>query len=198
MSIVYDDARIATIKQQIAAANTAGDLYEVLSWERELESTMNKINEKDEQEREEKTQRLNKADKEAMASLVSAQVDYNHSVSMEKSFKKIIADNTSRGHETSNAKEIIADYVQEINYKWNVLRVAEQKAMGVSSKKETHDAYCAFRNMAKLPQISYDDMKEMLSAAPKEEDVRTTADRDLVKAHWVQKTTEMRSRYWSK
>jgi hypothetical protein len=196
MAIVYDDARIATIKEQIAKETAAGDLYEVQAWERELQSTMFIINAKDEKEREEKTDFLNKANKKAMSSLVSAQEDYSFSVSTDKSFRKVIAHNARRGHETSNAEEILADYAQAINYKWNVLRVAEQKAMATSLQKETHDAYCAFRNMAKLPQISYDEMKEMLAAAP--EEASNASDREVLKAYWVQKTAEMRSRYWSK
>jgi len=190
MSIVYDDARIAAIKEQITKETAAGDAYEVHAWERELISTMCIINAKDEQEREEKTEFLNKANKKAMASLVSAQEDYNFSVSADKNFRKVITHNARRGHETSNAEDIIAGYAREINYKWNVLRVAEQKAMATSLQKEAHDAYCAFRNMAKLPQISYDEMKVMLEAAPKDE--------EALKAHWVQKTAEMRSRYWNK
>ena len=192
MSIVYDDARIAAIKEQITKETAAGDAYEVHAWERELISTMCIINAKDEQEREEKTEFLNKANKKAMASLVSAQEDYNFSVSADKNFRKVITHNARRGHETSNAEDIIAGYAREINYKWNVLRVAEQKAMATSLQKETHDAYCAFRNMAKLPQISYDEMKVMLAAAPYE------AEGEALKAHWVQKTAEMRSRYWNK
>ena len=196
MSIVYDDARIAVIMEQIAKEQAAGDRYEALIWERELESTMYKIKAADEKERKEKTKLLNRASEEAMVALEAAQHDYNYSVEMETSFKKTIAENASRGHETSNAKEILSEYVAGINYKWNVLRVAEQKAMEVSSKKETHDAYCAFRNMAKLPQISYDEMKAMLAAAPKEGS--NASEREVLKAHWVQKTAEMRSRYWSK
>jgi hypothetical protein len=191
MSVVYDDARIATIKEQIAKEQAAGDRYETLIWKRELESTMSQIKANDEKERHEKTQKLNKASEEAMLALEAAQNEYNYSVEMESSFRKTITDNASRGHETSNAKEILSEYVAGINYKWNVLRVAEQKAMGVSLKKEAHDAYCAFRNMAKLPQISYEEMQEMLAAAPKEND-------ELMKAHWIQKTAEMRSRYWTK
>lgn len=190
MSIVYDDARIAVIVEQIAKQQAAGDRYEALIWERELNSTMYQIKAKDEKERNEKTKLLNKASEKAMDALEAAQHDYNNSVEMEQSFKKIIADNASHGHETDKAEEILADYVQQMNYKWNVLRVAEQHAMAASLNKETHDAYCAFRNMAKLPQISYDEMKVMLAAVPK--------DQEELKAHWVQKTAEMRSRYWNK
>jgi len=191
--IIYDDARLTSIVKLIAAAKTAGNQDDVMTWEREARNTLYKINEADERERNEKTARLNKQSQDDMLALARAHHAYKNAVWSENYHTQLVDEKVARGEELLLAKNMLMQCGHAVNYEFNLVRIAEQKAERTNSEKEMHEAYCAFRNMAIISEFSYEKVKEIIASAPSED--ANAVQRDLVTDYWNKMTVEARP-YW--
>jgi hypothetical protein len=73
-------------------------------------------------------------------------------------------------------------------------RRAASEAITASHRKEAHDAYCLFCDMAILAPAS--EFYNVVSCAPIEGSSMTTSELESIAIYWKQETTNIRARYW--